>query len=241
MRFGTWNVSSLYRSGSLTAAVRELARFKLDLLGAQQARWDKGGTVGQREHGGTKGARWDKGGTVGAGDYKFFYGKGNENHNLGTIFLYIRRVSAVKKVEFVSDRVSYIVLRGRWCNIIVLNMHAPSQEKSDDSKDNFNDELEQFFCHFPKYCMKILLGDCNGKVGRENIFKSKLGIRVYIRIVMIMVLANFATSKNLADKSTMFPNRNTYKYIWTSPDEKTYNQIDHILKNRRWDSNILYV
>jgi hypothetical protein len=72
-------------------------------------------------------------------------------------FLYIRIVSAVKRLEFVSDRVSYTFLRGRWCNI-VLNMHAPSQVKSDDSKDNFSDELEQFFfCHFPKYYMKILL------------------------------------------------------------------------------------
>jgi len=43
--------------------------------------------------------------------------------------LYIRIVSAAKKIEFVSDRVSYIVLRGRWCNIIVLNMPAPSGEK----------------------------------------------------------------------------------------------------------------
>ena len=41
-------------------------------------------------------------------------------------------VSAIKRVEFVSDRVSYIVLRGRWCNIIVLNVHAPSEDKSDD-------------------------------------------------------------------------------------------------------------
>ena len=46
-------------------------------------------------------------------------------------------VSAVKSVEFVSDRVLYIVLRGRWCNIIVLNVHAPSEEKSDDSKGCF--------------------------------------------------------------------------------------------------------
>jgi len=46
-------------------------------------------------------------------------------------------VSAVKRVEFVSDRVSYIVLRGRWFDIIVLNVHATSEEKSDDSKDSF--------------------------------------------------------------------------------------------------------
>jgi len=54
-------------------------------------------------------------------------------------------VSAVKRVEFVRDRVSYIVVRGHWCNIIVLNVHALSEEKSDDSKDSFYEELEQVF------------------------------------------------------------------------------------------------
>jgi len=39
---GTWNVRSLYRAGSLTAAARELARYKLDLVGMQEFRWDKG-------------------------------------------------------------------------------------------------------------------------------------------------------------------------------------------------------
>ena len=114
MRVGTWNVRSLYRAGSLTAAARELARCKLDLVGVQEVRWDNGGTVR-------------------AGDYNFVYGKGNENHQLETgFFVHHRIVSAVKRVEFVSDRKSHIVLRGRWCNIIVLNVHAPSGEKGDD-------------------------------------------------------------------------------------------------------------
>jgi len=72
-------------------------------------------------------------------------------------------MSAVKRVEFVSDRMSYIVVKGRWCNIVLLNVHAPSEEKSDDSKDSFYEELEQVFDHLPKYCMKILLGDFNAK------------------------------------------------------------------------------
>ena len=38
MRFGTWNVRSLYRAGSLAAADRELARCKLDSVGEQAAR-----------------------------------------------------------------------------------------------------------------------------------------------------------------------------------------------------------
>ena len=76
-------------------------------------------------------------------------------------------------------------------------MHAPSEEKSDNSKDSFYEELEQVFDHFPKYNMKILLGDFNAKVGRENIFKPNIGNKSLhqdnndngVRIV------NFATSK----------------------------------------------
>jgi len=49
-------------------------------------------------------------------------------------FVHRRIVSAVKRVVFVSDRLSYILLRGRWRNIIVVNVHAPSEEKSDESK-----------------------------------------------------------------------------------------------------------
>jgi hypothetical protein len=87
---------------------------------------------------GVQEVRWDKGGTTGAGDYTFFYGKGNENHQLGTEF-FVRHgiVPAVKKVEYVSDWMSYTVLKVRWCNIMILNAHAPTEEKNDDSKESF--------------------------------------------------------------------------------------------------------
>jgi hypothetical protein len=86
-----------------------------------------------------------------------------------------RIISAVKRVEFVSDRMSYIILRGRWCHIIVLNVHTPIEDKTDDVKDSFYEELEHVFDKFPKYRMKILLGDFSAKVGREDIFKLTIG------------------------------------------------------------------
>ena len=120
--------------------------------------------------------RWDKRGTVRAGDYNFFYGKGNENNQLGTgFFVHYRIVSEVKRVEFVSDRMLYIVLRGCWCKIIVLNVRTSSEEKICDSKDGFDEELEHVFNRVPKYQMKITLRDFNAKVGRKNIFKPTIG------------------------------------------------------------------
>jgi hypothetical protein len=53
-----------------------------------------------------------------------------------------RIISAVKRVEFVNDRMSYLILRGHWCHIIVLNIHAPTEDKLDDVKGSFYEELE---------------------------------------------------------------------------------------------------
>jgi hypothetical protein len=66
------------------------------------------------------------------------------------------------------------MLRGRWCHIIVLKAHAPTEDKIDHMKDCFYDELEREFDTFPKYHMKILLRDLNAKVGKEDIFISAI-------------------------------------------------------------------
>jgi hypothetical protein len=72
MRFCKWNVRSLYKAGSLMIVTKETSKYKLHLVGIQEISWDRGGTEP-------------------AGEYTFFYGKGKENHELGTGFLKAKR------------------------------------------------------------------------------------------------------------------------------------------------------
>jgi exonuclease III len=67
VRFYTWNVKSLQRTGALNTGARELGKYRLDLVGVREVRWEKGGT--ER-----------------AEDYTFCYGQGNGDHQLGTGF-----------------------------------------------------------------------------------------------------------------------------------------------------------
>jgi hypothetical protein len=56
---------------------------------------------------------WEKGGTEQAEEYTFFYGEGNDDHQLGAgFFVHKRIISVVRKVEFISDKMLYIILRG---------------------------------------------------------------------------------------------------------------------------------
>jgi hypothetical protein len=67
IRFGTWNVRSLYRSGFLVLS-RELTKYKLDLLGVQEVAWGQG---------------WHNQHTI----HTLFCGSENIDQHLGTTFL----------------------------------------------------------------------------------------------------------------------------------------------------------
>jgi hypothetical protein len=138
---------------------------------------------------------------------------------------------------------SCIILKARRCNIIVVNVHAPCEDTSDDRKDSFYQELGRVFAQFSRCDMKILFDDFIAKVSREDIFKPTIKNEISHEISNGNAVreVNFATSKKLVVKSTVFPHRSIYKYTWTSPDRKTHYQTDQTLIDRRRHSGILDV
>ena len=78
-------------------------------------------------------------------------------------------------VRFVSNRISYAILKGRQYDLIIINVHSPTEDKNDKVKHKFYNELESMFDKLARYHTKIILGDFNAKIGCNDIFRSTIG------------------------------------------------------------------
>ena len=97
----------------MTAAARELARYKLDLVGVQ-------------------GVRWDKETTVRAKDCNFFYGKGNENHQF---HLSIRR--AIKQTLLIVGHITFVNFIQILSNILLSKLTPYEEQIIGDNQCGF--------------------------------------------------------------------------------------------------------
>jgi hypothetical protein len=110
-----------------------------------------------------------------------------------------RILSAAKMVEFDSDGVLYTILRGRRCDITVLNIHVPVLDKINDMMISFWEKLEHVLDKFSEHYMKMLLGDFNAKLDTEGILKPTIGPESLHEISNdnVVRVVNFVTSRNL--------------------------------------------
>jgi hypothetical protein len=87
---------------------------------------------------------------AGAGEYtsSFFYGNGNEKPELGKVFCTQGNDTGVKMGKFVSDKMPYVLLRSRCCDIIVRTVNVPTVDKRGDMNEWFYEEPKHVFDKF---------------------------------------------------------------------------------------------
>ncbi|XP_048481716.1 uncharacterized protein LOC125489586 [Plutella xylostella] len=149
-------------------------------------------------------------------------------------------IGSVIRFDAVSDRISVLRLKGKFCNYSIINVYAPTEMSEDSKKDEFYDHLEETYDQLPSFDAKLLIGDFNAQVGREAAFMPTIGKHSKHATTNDngLRLISFATARALVIKSTMFPHKDIHKGTWKSPDGKTVNQIDHAVIDDRHKSTI---
>src|ERR1700761_1416749 len=168
----------------------------------------------------------------------------NNSHHVGTGFFVDKFVDHLV-IGFVPINKYMCTLRIKTNKqkISLLNVHAPTELKEDDVEEAFYNELERVYGSLPTSDVKIILGDFNAQIGKEQCFQSVAGSHSLHTTSNDngCRLAGYALSNGLIIRSTQFQRKDIYKVTWNSTDKKSRSQIDHVLIDRVFSANILNV
>uniref|UniRef100_A0A2S2P671 Craniofacial development protein 2 n=1 Tax=Schizaphis graminum TaxID=13262 RepID=A0A2S2P671_SCHGA len=158
------------------------------------------------------------------GDGKFENGVGfviSEN-----ILLY------VKDFQAINERICYIWITGHIFDLIIINCYAPTEDK----EHNIKEDLDRICDITSNYSVKIVLGDFNVKIGKEEVYRPTIG-RDSLHDTSNdngTRLINFCMTNGMVVSSTYFPRKDIHKQTWVAPNQVVKNQIDHniMIQNR---------
>ena len=145
--------------------------------------------------------------------------------------------------EPINERMSKIRIKGRFFNYSIINVHCPHEGRADDEKEAFYTHLEAVYNSCSQRDIKIIIGDMNAQIGKEEMYKSVVGSHSLHTTSNDngQKCINFAASLGMVVRSTSFPRKDIYKATWRSPDNTYENQIDHVLIDQRFFTDITNV
>jgi hypothetical protein len=215
-------VRTLSGPGTLKALILELRHYRYDITAIQETKW--------------KGAD-----TFVSDGFRVFFSSEKKGGTSGTGFLVNQRW-ARRVIDFVpvSGRICVLRVRGKFFNTSIINVHAPHNGRPDKEKDDFYSLLEKTYKERPRHDIRIVIGDLNAQVGREEVFKPTIG-RFSLHPETNengLRLINFAAAHKMVISSTYFRRKDIHKVTWISPDTTVKTQIDHLLIDARHASDI---
>jgi endonuclease/exonuclease/phosphatase family metal-dependent hydrolase len=176
--------------------------------------------------------------------FTIYYSCDDKQHTFGTGFIVSKPIrSRVIDFKPVDKRMCVLRTRGKFKNYSFICAHAPTEEKNEREKDQFYERLERTYEQCPHMIQKILLGDVNAKVGKEirtGTAVSACGLHNESNENGTRLI-NYAIYQRMVIGGTLSPHRNIHKGTWNGPDNRTVNQVGHILIDQRHFSNLLDV
>ncbi|KAK9752713.1 hypothetical protein QE152_g3940 [Popillia japonica] len=224
IRIGTWNVRGTFEEGALKHLINETRKYNLDVVAIQETKQKGKITTEIEDH--------------------MFFNSGVENRMLGVGFL-VNNIYKDSVIEFegISDRLCKIRIRGKYRKLTLINAHAHSEDKDEDIKTRFYEELDEVLNKIPKFDIKCLIGDMNAKVGREEEYSVTTGGKSLHKVSNDngKRLIEFALENSMKIVSTAFDHKDIHKETWIAPNGLTKNQIDHVLIEMKHAKNITNV
>lgn len=226
LNFATWNVRTLNYPGALRSLIMELTKYDIQVAAIQETRWKENNMFSSKNY--------------------QIYSSGNteDKHVHGTAFIVSKQYNNnILSFNPISQRISTLRLKGRFHNITFINIYAPTEVSEETTKDDFYGKLDSVFNGVPKNDIKIVLGDMNAQIGKEEVYHPTIGNYSLHEVTNDngQRFIDFAMSNELVVSSTCFMAKRIHKYTWESADGITKNQIDHVAISMRHANNILDV
>lgn len=227
INIATWNVRGLLGVGKLQILQRELKAAEIDICGLAETHWKGKGHFTTNDH------------------QIFVSGSDTASRNGVAIMVNKRIAQYVESYQAINDRIIEVTVRTKPTNMHLIQVYMPTTDADDQEVEDIYQEIEQIVSAIPKKEPLIILGDFNAKVGKttdNNNLQNILGrYGLGDRNARGERLIQFAIDNNLTIANTMFKHHPRRLSTWTSPDQKSKNQIDYILISCRWRSSVTNV
>lgn len=201
--------------------IDEVIKYNLSILALQEVRWPGKGSVKSGNH------------TI---LYFFFYiGSKNNRHENGVGFLVSDSILPnIKTFTAINERICVVHIKEKIWDIVLLNCYAPTEDKNNEIKSNFYENLENAYDSLPRNTVKIV-EDFNAQIGREPNYRPTIGqVSLHMMSNDKEVRAiNFAVSKDLVVSSTFFPRKDIHKQTCVSPNTINKSQVDHVIIDKQ--------
>jgi len=137
--------------------------------------------------------------------------------------------------EPISDRICKLRIKGNFYNIPLINIYGPAEDKEEDIKEQFYEELQRTLDRVPKNDVTFILGDMNAKLGKEKVFNQVVGRHTLHNTANENgeMVEKYAISNAMFLISTNFQHKKIRTGTWISPDHQTMNQIDHVMVSKK--------